>query len=631
MTAAAAPTVEQHRPGAGAAMPASSSAPATLPVPPARQAPPSAPSAQACQAAAPPASDYFGRALAYAQRVLDGTEVAGPYERLAARRFVDDLARAGTDAFPYVLDRARGGRACRFIELLPHIKGEWARPIYVDGKVSFARIRLADWQIFVELQLFGWVHRDTGLRRFRRSYEEVARKNAKSTRAAARQLYLLAADGEPGAHCYSAATTGEQAREVFDVARNMALRSPEFLARFGVEVGKHDITIPVMAASMRPLNAEGSTLDGLNIHGGVVDEVHAHKTRAVWDVLDSATGARTQPLLSAITTAGSDRSGICYELRDYTIKVLERVVVDESWFGIVYTIDEGDVWHDPACWRKANPNLGVSVKVDDMEAACRKALAQPSAAGNFLTKRLNVWVSSDSAWMDMVAWERCADATLRLADFAGEPCWIGMDLAEKRDFAALVLVFRRADVWYVFPRLYLNETAIEQSGNAHLQGWARSGHVIVTDGNVTDFDIIADDLRRFCGEFDVREIPFDPALSRYFAAKLVDEGLPLVEVRQAPMFFTQPLIETENIVLEGKMRFDGNPVFTWMVSNVQVSTSRFSGLKHPTRSREENKIDGPVAMFMALGRAMANGGGPASVYDEIGRAERLQQSEEQAA
>ena len=548
---------------------------------------------------------YLDQVVAYAERVTSGAEVAGRFERLACQRFLRDLQRAGTDDFPYVLNRNLGARACRFIELLPHIKGEWARPVYVDGKFSYQKIKLGDWQLFCEFQLFGWVHRDTGLRRFRRSYEEVARKNAKSTRAAARELYLLTADGEPGAHCYSAATTGEQAREVFDVARNMALREPEFLARFGVEVGKHDITLPGTASSMKPLNAEGSTLDGLNIHGCVVDELHAHKTRAVWDVLDSATGARSQPLLSAITTAGSDRSGICYELRDYTIKVLEGVVQDENWFGVIYTLDDGDVWHDPANWRKANPNLDISVKRDDMEAACRKAMAQPSAVANFLTKRLNIWVSSESAWMDMAAWARCTDTTLRLEDFEGEPCWIGMDLAEKRDFAALVLVFHRGDNWYFFPRLYLNEQAIEQSGNAHLQGWARAGHVIVTEGNATDFDVIADDLRRFCTQFDVREVPFDPALSRYFASKLVEEGLPLVEIRQAPMFFTQPLIQVENLVLEGKLHFDGNPVFTWMVSNVEVSTSRFSGLKQPTKSRDENKIDGPVALFLALGRAMA--------------------------
>jgi phage terminase large subunit-like protein len=548
---------------------------------------------------------YLDRITAYAGRVAAGAETAGRFERLACERFMRNVERQGTADFPYVLDVTLGTRACRFVELLPHIKGEWAKPVYIDGKFTYAKLRLEDWQLFVDFQLFGWVHMTTRLRRFRRSYEEVARKNAKSTRAAGRFLYMLSADKEPGAHCYSAATTGEQAREVFDVARNMAQREPEFLSRFGVECGKHDITIPSTASSAKPLNAEGSTLDGLNIHFAVVDELHAHKTRAVYDVLDSATGARSQALISMITTAGSDRAGVCYEQRDYSIKVLENVVQDESWFGIIYTLDEGDIWHDPKVWRKANPNLGISVKLDDMESAARKALAQPSALGNFLTKRLNVWVSSDTSWMDMQRWERCGDRTLQLSDFYGEPCWIGMDLAEKRDFAALCLVFRRDEKWITFPRLYLNESAVEESGNAHLQGWGRAGHIVVTDGNVTDFDIVADDLRQFCRDFQVQEIPFDPALSRYFATKLVEEGLPLVEIRQAPVFYTGPLIQIENLVLEGHLRHDGNPVMTWMMSNVVVSESKFSGLKHPTKERAENKIDGPVAMLMAIGRAMA--------------------------
>lgn len=549
-------------------------------------------------------NDYFDRALAYARRVDEGREVAGLYERLMCRRLLSDLEREDTDEFPYVLDRTLGGRACRFIELLPHIKGEWARPVYVFGKLGYSKILLEDWQIFCELQLFGWIHNITRLRRFRRSYEEVARKNAKSTRVAGRLLYMLTADKEPGAHAYSAATTGEQAREVFDVARNMAMREPEFLARFGVDVGKHDITVASTASSAKPLNAEGSTLDGLNVHFASIDELHAHKTRAVYDVIDSATGARSQPLISMITTAGSDRSGICYEQRDYTCKVLQGVVKDETWFGAIYTIDDGDAWSDPKVWRKANPNLSISVKLDDMEAACRKAQAQPSALGNFLTKRLNVWVSSDTTWLDIQAWERCGDASLNLDDFAGEDCYIGMDLAEKRDFAALVLVFRRGDDWFVFPRLYLNEVAIANSGNAHLQGWADSGHVVATPGNVTDFDVVADDLRDYCTRFNVKEIPYDPALSRYFAVKLVEEGLPLVEIRQVALFFTQPLIQTENMVLEANIHHPGNPAMTWMMSNVVVSTSKFSGLKHPTKAREENKIDGPVAMMLGLGRAL---------------------------
>ena len=548
---------------------------------------------------------YAARATAYAERIVRGEEVAGHYERRACARFLGDLEKQGTDAFPYVFDVAAGERACRFIELLPHIKGEWAKPTYVDGKLRYERIKLQDWQVFIVIQLFGWKHMATKLRRFLRAYEEVARKNAKSTLAAAILLYLLAADGEPGAHVYSAATTGDQAREVFDVARNMALRVPDFLLRFGVTVGKNDITIPSTASSSKPLNAEGSTLDGLNVHGAVIDELHAHKTRAVYDVIDSATGARSQPLLLMITTAGSDRNGICYEQRDYTIKVLDGVVEDETWFGIIYTIDKDDVWHDPAVWRKANPNIGVSVKESDLLAACKKAMTMPSAQGNFLTKRLNVWVGAGHAWMNMLAWEACADESLQLEDFAGERCWIGMDLAEKRDFAALCLLFERKGTYYAFPRLYLNQAAIDGSGNAHLKGWVAEGFVQANDGNITDFDAIAADLRRFCTDFDVREIPYDPAFGRYFATQLVAEGLPLVEIRQTAMFFTQPLIFVENLVLEDKLRFDGNKAMTWMVSNVVARVSKFSGLKHPTKERDENAIDGPLALFLAVGRAIA--------------------------
>ncbi len=558
-------------------------------------------------------STYAGRARAYAERVVRGEEAAGKFERLACQRFLNDLARQDTEEFPYVFDpvlgnrrTGTGSRACQFIELLPHIKGEWAKPVYRDGRLGYAKIKLEDWQVFIVINLFGWLHRSTLLRRFQRAYEEVARKNAKSTLAAGILLLMTAADAEPGAHAYSAATTGDQAREVFDVARNMAIREPELLQRYGITVGKHDITIEETASSAKPLNAEGSTLDGLNVHFACIDELHAHKTRAVFDVVDSATGARSQPLIMMITTAGSDTSGICYEQRDYTTKVLEGTVIDETWFGIIFALDEDDLWHDPAVWRKANPNLGVSVKTDDMAAAVRKALAMPSALNNVLTKRLNKWVNADSAWLDIEAWKRCGNAKLRLEEFEGQRCYIGMDLAEKRDFAALALVFQKGDRFSLFVRLYLNEMAVQESGNAHLQGWAHANYVTVNDGNATDFDTIADDLRSFCSRFDVQEVAYDPAMSRYFATKLVGEGLPLVEIRQAPMFFTQPLIQVENLVLTAGIEHDANPVMTWMMSNVMVTKSKITGLKHPTKSREENKIDGPVAALMALGRAMLN-------------------------
>jgi phage terminase large subunit-like protein len=551
-------------------------------------------------------SAYLDRLNAYAQRITDGTETAGPWERLAVARYLRDLARQGAPEFPYVLDDRLGARECYFLELLPHIKGEWAKPVYVDGKFSYAKLRLEDWQIFIEFQLFGWVHMETRLRRFRRSYEEIARKNAKSTRGAGRMLYLLTADGEPGSHCYSAATTGDQAREVFDVARNMSLREPEFLQRFGVDVGKHDITVPTTASSFKPLNAEGSTLDGLNVHGGLVDEVHAHKRRDLWDVLDTATGARSQALLSAITTAGTNRAGICYELRDYTCKVLQRVVDDETWFGIIFTIDEGDDWRDPAVWRKANPNLGISVKPDSLEAASRKAQAMPSAQANFLTKNLNVWVSSDSAWMDMTAWDACANRALTVESVEHLPCWIPLDLASKVDVAAAPRLFydKERDHYYLISRFWLPERAVATGRNSQYDGWVRAGHMNATDGEVIDFDQIEDALRSDVARLDVQELPYDPWQATQLAGRLQAEGAPMVEYRQTVATMSEPMKTFEALVLQRKLTHDGNPVMTWMVSNVVCHLDAKDNI-YPRKEREENKIDGPVATIMGIGRILA--------------------------
>jgi phage terminase large subunit-like protein len=550
-------------------------------------------------------ASYAERALAYAERVVAGLEGAGKYEILSCKRYLRDLERQDTEDFPYVIDERLGSRECQFIELLSHIKGEWAKPIYVDGMLTYAKIRLEDWQVFIEFNLFGWVHVETRLRRFRRSYEEIARKNAKSTRVAGRNLYLAFADGEPGAQVYSAATTAEQAREVFDTAREMVLRDSEFRDRFGVTVGRYDITSPESASSFKILNAEASTQDGLNVHGAAVDEVHAHKKRDLWDVIESADGARSQPLISAITTAGKDTGGICYELRGYTIKILEQTHFDETWFGVIFTMDEGDDWKNPKVWRKANPNLGISAKLDKLVSACAKAVATPSARGNFQTKHLNIWTNAGVAWMDMEAWNACADPTLREEDFKDAEAVAGIDLAEKHDFAAKIKVIERDGIWHVFTRLYYNEAAAAESKVAQLQGWIEEGHVQMSAGNLTDFDMIKTDLKADRELHDLREAAYDPALSSYFARTLLEAGIPMVEITQRSMFYTQPLLQVQALVKGGKLKHDGNPAMTWMIGNLVVLKSRFSELLAPTKERDENKIDGPMGMLMAFGRALA--------------------------
>lgn len=542
---------------------------------------------------------YVEIANQYVADVLSGEIIACKWVKLACQRQVNDLARAaaGDEGFPYRFDDAAGNRICAFIEMLPHTKGRWAR--------ERERIRLEPWQCFILSTVFGWLHVDTGMRRFRRAYEEVARKNAKSTKSSGIALYLFGADNEPGAEVYSAATTRDQAKIVFDDARAMALREPDMCSALGIDVLQHQMIIEDESSKFLPLSAEGTTLDGLNVHGGIIDELHAHKTRAVFDVIDSATGARDQSLLWMITTAGSNRAGICYEQRIHVTKILNGVFDDENFFGIIYTIDDGDDWRDPAVWIKANPNLHISVFKDDMEMACRKAQSMPSAVANFKTKKLNVWVNADSAWMDMQAWEACADESLILDDFESEDAIVSHDLASKVDIAAKMRLFKReiegVSHFYALGQYYLNEYAIEQSTNALYSGWVEKGHLTVTPGNVTDFGVIEADLLDDASRFHITEAPYDPFQATQFSQRMVEAGLPMIEVGSTVKNFSEAMKWMQALVLQGRFHHDGNPVLTWMVSNTVCHKDAKENI-FPRKEREENKIDGVVATLMCLNR-----------------------------
>ena len=537
----------------------------------------------------------------YALDVVDGRVLACKWVQLACQRQLLDLDRAATDpAWPWIFDVDKAERPCVFLELLPHIKGKWAR--------ERRKLTLEPWQMFIVTTVFGWVHRDTGLRRFIEAYIEVARKNAKSTLTAGLCLFMLAADDEAGAEVYTAATTRDQARIVFDDAKRMAEKEPEMRAMLGIEVLQHALVQPGSASKLAPLAAEGSTLDGLNVHFACIDELHAHKTRAVYDVLDTARGSREQSLLWNITTAGSDRAGICYERRTHITKILGRQVDDDRQFGVIYTLDDGDDWQDPAVWPKANPNYGVSVFADVLLTACSKAQAMPSAQGNFLTKHLNVWVNADSAWMDMRAWDKCADPTLNIERIKHLPTWVPLDLASKVDVAAgPVLAYdETADRFYLVSkgRFWLPERAVEDGSNSQYSGWVRSGHIVATPGDVTDFDLIEDQLRADAATLqELREVPYDPWQATQLAGHMIEEGMPMVEIRQTVQNMSEPMKQLEALVLTGRLVHDGCPVMDWMISNVVAHRDAKDNI-YPRKERNENKIDGPVAVIMGLGRAL---------------------------
>jgi phage terminase large subunit-like protein len=554
----------------------------------------------------PKEKNYVAIAARYAGDVVSGKILACQWTIKACQRQINDLENAKSKSYPYKYDKENASRICRFIELLPHIKGKWAK--------NNARIELQPWQIFILTTVFGWVRKDTGLRRFKTVLIEMPRKNGKSSLSSGVGIYCCCADEEAGAEVYSAATTRDQAKIVWQDAWSMVEKSPGLKKAFGVSTTARAISQISTASRFQALSAEGNSLDGLNIHCAIVDELHAHRTRKVFDVLETATGARTQPLLWLITTAGFDRSGICYEQRTYLTKILDGVVKDETYFGVIYTIDDEDDWSNPAIWQKANPNYSVSVFPEDIERLCAKALKMPSAQNNFLTKRLSVWVNADTAFFNMAALAKCVDSNLRPEDFSGERCWIGIDLASRRDMAPMIQLFRHDGHFYAFGRYYLPESEIEESENSQYSGWVRQGLITVTPGNIIDFGYIEDDLREISKECQVVEVAYDPFQATQFATRMLAEGFPMVEMRAVVKTFSEPMKHLDGLIVDGKFHYDGDPILTWMFSNVVAHYDNKDNV-YPKKERPENKIDGAIALIMALGRAMVGVDEDDSVYN----------------
>lgn len=542
--------------------------------------------------------DFCAIAQRYAKDVVAGKIPAGRFVKAACKRQIEDLKRWKAKGSAYRFDTARANKVCRFIELLPHIKGPKAgEPIILEP-----------WQVFILTTVFGWVKAD-GTRRFRRVYIEVPRGNGKSALSSGVGLYMLCADNEGGAEVYSFATTRDQAKIVFGDAQNMARRTAGLRSHFGVDVNAHNINVLRTASKFEALSAEGSTLDGLNTHFACVDELHAHKTRAVYDVVETSIGKRAQSLLWVITTAGSNRAGICYEVRGFVIKVLAGAAKDESQFGIVYGLDEEDDWTTEEALIKANPNWGISVMPEVLLPLQAKAMTMPSAANNFKTKHLNEWVNADTAWMDMRAWDACKDPTLDPEQFAGEPTYVALDLASKVDIAAKVALHERTiegkPHYYVFGQYYLPRDTVERGENSQYQGWEHMGLLTVTDGAVIDFDVIEQDLLADCSRFEVREVPYDPFQATQLSTRMAAQGVPMVEMRPTVLNFSEPMKQLEALVLQGRLHHNGDPVLAWMMSNVVAHMDAKDNI-YPRKERPENKIDGVVALIMALGRALAN-------------------------
>lgn len=546
--------------------------------------------------------DYVAIAGMYGERVERGEIPACEWVRKAVKRQIEDQKRFSGKSSRFYFDPDEAEKVCKFIELLPHTKGQLA------GQ----KIRLEPWQIWILTTVFGWRRTADGGRRFRRVYIEVPRGNGKSSLSSGVALYCLLADKEPGAEVYSFATTRDQAGIVFNDAKRMVQQTASLRSHFGVEVLSHALYVPKTNSTFQAKSADGSTLDGLNTHLAVVDELHAHRTRAVYDVVETSLGKRVNSLMWVITTAGFDTSGICYEVRTMVRNVLNRSVVDESQFGIIYGLDEGDDWKSLAALEKANPNWGVSVMPEVVTSLQKKAIAIPSAAGNFMTKHLDVWCSAASGWMNMPAWNKCAREELRREDFEGEPCYIGLDLGSKSDMTAKILMFPREDrdgrtYFVTFADFYLPSRAIEASPNSQYRGWVEQGLIRVTEGAMTDFNVVEEDIREDLSRYSVQSIAYDPWQATQLISSLEDSGAPLVECRMTVQQISEPMKTLEALVLDGRIQHDGNPCLTWMMGNVVAKVDAKDNI-FPRKERYEQKIDGPVAMIIALSAAGAEQG-----------------------
>lgn len=544
-----------------------------------------------------PQCPHVDQAHQYMDDVLSGAVVACKLVKLACARHKRDLERQRTEGFPYYFDPAKAERVCKIKSLMPHVKGSWAR--------KRQRFELAPWQCFHTAVLFGWLRVGTDTRRFQEAYIQVPRKNGKSFDAAATGNYMFACDGEHGAEVYSGATSEKQAWEVFKPAREMALATPDFCYRFGVTIRTTKMEKLDDGSKFEPV--VGKPGDGSSPHCAIVDEFHEHTTPDLYDTMALGMGAREQPLIYIITTAGTSLSGPCYQRYLYAISVLEGTVTDESLFAIIYTIDDGDDWTTMEAAQKANPNFGVSILPERLERDLQAAIKSAYLQNAYKTKRLNIWCGAKAAWMNMQAWQACP-APRKIKAMRGRRCYLGVDLGSTGDPSAVCLLFSPDDAagtWEIYWKYYLPEASADDSTNAaDYRAWAKQGFLELTPGNVADYEKIITDVRGIMEVYEVVEIGFDPWQAMHFATVLQAAGANMVKVPQNTQQLSEPMKLITRFVLAGKWAHGNNPVTNWMIGNTTAKED-VRGNLFPNKQSRESKIDGVSAMLNAAARAFA--------------------------
>jgi phage terminase large subunit-like protein len=536
------------------------------------------------------------KANQYVQQVLRGEVAACEQIKLACKRTAQHFASESDPAFPWYYDTAQADRVCQIIQRFKHVKGKWA----AQGK----RLVLEPWQCWIVTSLYGWKRKSDHKRKYRRATLVIPRKQGKSLLAAALLIYHLIFDGEFGAECYCGASNLTQAKEIFSAAQRMLINAAELREQTGCEVNAASIV--VLDTNSKSLPVIGRPQDGSNVSFAVLDETHQCKTLDLYESFQTGTGAREQPLVISVSTAGFGTENPCRQLQLEAEKVLNGTASDEELFAAIYTIDDGIDWKSDLALRTANPNAGVSVTMDYLRSQQLIAVNNPTKYASFATKHLDVTVAAAKAFYSLEKWRGCTDA-ITLDKFEGQPCWMGVDLSAKLDLTAIVTVFRREidghPHFYAFSDCFAPAEAV--ANNPLYQQWAARGLIHQTEGNTVSYADIEELILGYADRFTIQEIAFDPWGGTDLFIQTMTPKLPgktvMAEVPQRATHMSVPMRLLEELTYNRRIHHSGDPVLQFGISN--VIPKRFGNLIQPDKEKPEQKIDPAVALMMALSRA----------------------------
>ena len=554
----------------------------------------------------------------YAELVLSGELAACKWVRLACQRHLDDLVASRRKAFRYVFSPARADIALDTCSLVRHSKGEWAGQVFAPEL----------WEQFILGVTFGWVDKGTGFRRFRYAYIEIAKKNGKTFMAIVVVCILALVDGEAGAEVYCLAAAKDQVkRTIWPELKKTIAASPDLSA--SLHVLADNISSLSTGSKIELLPSTAQAIDGINVHGAIVDELHRHKKREAWDVATGGTASRRQPLVFAITTAGYDKRTVCWEQHRRSTRILEGAIDGDQHFAYIATIDEGDDVFDPSIWPKANPNLGISVKRDYLKHELEAAADSPAQLNKVLRLHFDVWTEQEDRLIPMDAYAAAEwdPETFGEEDLEMRYCYGGFDLAARYDTTSLALLFPPQDgdelwrslTWFWIPKERIGQRV--ERDQVPYDRWAADGWLYTTEGDVVDHDQIEADIREIAERFEILELGFDPWHAQGLCNRLVASGLQMLEIPQTFRNFADPTEEYLAMLRAKRLSVEPNPVTRWQAGNVAAIQDPQGNLM-PHKGKSSERIDGIVAGLIALAVALRAEGEEESVYDREARMEQ---------